>query len=201
MKGSPSSAGQGTHLPQRDKVPRPFLRTPAENDVVHKFDLKQLSGPHQVPGHFDVLLAGRGIAAGMVVHDHDGRRPGGNGRSEHLARVNEQGVQSSLGQHPHPDHAPPGIEEDHLKTTVRRTGSNASISYGGCLRPRAGGNVERGGCTRSRIGIVGCSASAGGCALLLDISRGDRTDSVEAVGCSPGFAVPLKTNTTTNGGS
>jgi len=51
----------------------------------------------------------------VVVRDHDGGCARGNGRSEHLPRVNQQGVQSPLRQHLHPDHAPPGVEEDHLE--------------------------------------------------------------------------------------
>ena len=35
--------------------------------MIHEFDLQQLAGTHQIPRHFDVLLAGRGVAAGMIM--------------------------------------------------------------------------------------------------------------------------------------
>ena len=67
----PSSAsglhGKITTLAQTNELPRPFVRPPAKNDVIHDLDLEELTGPDQVPRHFDVLLAGRGIAAGMVM--------------------------------------------------------------------------------------------------------------------------------------
>ena len=52
--------------------------------MVHHFDLEQLPRAHQVPCHFDVLLARGGIAAGMVMDEDDGGRPSSDGADEHL---------------------------------------------------------------------------------------------------------------------
>lgn len=42
--------------------------------MIKHVDLHQLTGSDQVAGHLDVGLAGRGVAAGMVVHEYQGRR-------------------------------------------------------------------------------------------------------------------------------
>ena len=42
------------------------------DDVIQDFNVEQLPGPDQVPGDFDVRIAGRSFAARVVVHNDEG---------------------------------------------------------------------------------------------------------------------------------
>lgn len=94
-------------------------------------------------------------------------------------------------------HAPSGAEAGqarllshcHRKLTVRRGFLRPTVTrrrslvhqprrdYGACLQPRAVGGTWNGGCTRSRIGILGCSAA--------DHLPATRSVSIQAEGTEP----------------
>jgi len=45
----------------------------ADDDVVEDIDAEELASLHHLAGHLHVVLAGRGVAGGVVVHHDEGR--------------------------------------------------------------------------------------------------------------------------------
>src|SRR5262249_7442970 len=89
----------------------PLLSRAADDDVVKDFNLEQLAGADEIAGDFDVGFAGSGVAAGMVVDEHDGGGVGCDGGFEHLARMHENGVECALGDFFDADESAASVEE------------------------------------------------------------------------------------------
>src|SRR5437763_13628017 len=87
-----------TQLTQRRVIPKPFLGAPAENDMIENLDFQKLTRADQVARYFDIRFRRSGIAAGMIVHQDDGRGVARNGCLEHLARMHQDCVQRTLGK-------------------------------------------------------------------------------------------------------
>lgn len=64
----------------------------ADDDVIKNFDLHQLAGANQIASDLDVGLRRCGVATWVVVKNHNDRCRDDACRSEHLARMDEQGV-------------------------------------------------------------------------------------------------------------
>jgi len=79
-------------LPQTDPILRALRRRLPHHEMIEHLDLDELPRPNQIPRHLNVSLAGRWIAAGVVVDQNDRRRRHNDRRPEHLARVHEQGT-------------------------------------------------------------------------------------------------------------
>lgn len=54
--------------------------------MVGDFDLEQLTGPNQIPGHFDVGFTGGWISRRMVVSQYEAGGGNGDGRPEYVQR-------------------------------------------------------------------------------------------------------------------
>lgn len=87
----------------------------AQDDVVEDLDLEQLPSPDQVAGYPDVGLAGRRIAAGVVVGEDDGRGALGDGDGEHLPGMDQDLVQQALGDVLDGDEAASGVQAEDLE--------------------------------------------------------------------------------------
>jgi len=61
----------------------------------------------------DVFVAGLGVSRGMVVHEDDRGRGGHDRGLEHLARVNDRGVERADRHGLLPDYLVPGVEDQH----------------------------------------------------------------------------------------
>ena len=59
--------------------------------------LQKLSGSNEVAGDLNVGLRRRGVAAGMIMHQHERGGVGGDGFLKNLARVNNGGVEGAAG--------------------------------------------------------------------------------------------------------
>ena len=83
--------------------------------MVQHLNLQDRSGPDEILGDLDIGLGGGGIAAGMVVGQNDGGGVLADGFAKHLPRMDEQGVQGSIGDLVYVDQAAPGVEQDDMK--------------------------------------------------------------------------------------
>ena len=59
-------------LLQRRIIFGALRRGATKDDVIQHINLEQMPGANQVARHFYVRIARRGIAAGMIVREHDG---------------------------------------------------------------------------------------------------------------------------------
>src|SRR5262245_9346405 len=75
--------------------------TPDDHVIVHA-EIEQVGTLHELPREANVLAAGRGIAAGVIVEQHDGGGGLEDRRLEDLARVHEARRQRALRH----DHVP-----------------------------------------------------------------------------------------------
>ena len=75
---------------------------------------------HQPPRDAQVLLARLGIAARMVVHQHHAGGRVEDRRQEHLARVNDRGVEASDRDRLARLHLVTGIEQQHHEVLAAR---------------------------------------------------------------------------------
>ena len=60
-------------FPERSVILRALLRFAAQDDMIQHINFQQLSGPNQIPCDFDVGFGWGRIAAGVVMHQDDGR--------------------------------------------------------------------------------------------------------------------------------
>ena len=67
----------------------------ADNDVVEDLDVEELAGFDEHLGDADVLGAGRGVAAGVVVDDDDGGGQAADRFTEDLADAHDGGVEAA----------------------------------------------------------------------------------------------------------
>jgi len=57
---------------------------------------ERLGRGHDLPGHLDIGAGGRGIARGVIVHEHDGRRRQLERPLDHLAHI-DRGMVDGAG--------------------------------------------------------------------------------------------------------
>ncbi len=55
-----------------------------DDEVVDQLDVEDAPGLHQLPRRLEVLLGGRGVAAGMVVSEDEGGAVANDGLAEDL---------------------------------------------------------------------------------------------------------------------
>jgi hypothetical protein len=61
--------------------------------MIEHLDFHKLTGTYQVTGNLDVGLRGRGVAARVIVREHDGGSSGDDREPEHLPRVDKDGIE------------------------------------------------------------------------------------------------------------
>ena len=62
-----------------------------------------MAGLGDLPGHGDVVAAGRRVAAGMVMYQYDGGSVVLNSKAKDLAGLCQAGINRADGQRPHGD--------------------------------------------------------------------------------------------------
>ena len=82
----------------------------AHDDVIHDFDLEQLTRPDQIARHSNVCLARCWIGRGVVVHQNQARRGLSDGGSEDVQRRHWAGVMASQSHQIMAEDAFAGIE-------------------------------------------------------------------------------------------
>ena len=88
----------------------------ADDDVIADFDFQQLAGANQIARDFDVRLRWRGLAAGMVVHEHDCRGGERDGNFEDLARMHEYRIERPDGHQMVATNATACVEQQDRET-------------------------------------------------------------------------------------
>ena len=88
----------------------------SDYDMVEDFDLEQLPGPDQVTRHLYVGLRRFRLAARVVVQEDNGCGVCDDRAAEHLARVNEHGIQCPGRDEYVSLDAPPGVEQQRNET-------------------------------------------------------------------------------------
>src|SRR4029077_11313233 len=76
-----------SQFPQRHIILGPLLSGATDDYVIEDFDLKNLPGSNQIPGHLDVRLRRCRITARVVMCEHHGRGIRGNSRFKDLSRM------------------------------------------------------------------------------------------------------------------
>ena len=59
----------------------------ADHYMVEHFDFQKLASADEVAGNFDVGFGGRGLALGVIVHEHEGGGGGDDGQPEDGQRM------------------------------------------------------------------------------------------------------------------
>ena len=87
----------------------------ADDDVIEQFHFEQLSGPDEIARGANVRLAGRWVAAGMTVHEDDGRGRADDGCTIGFPGMDEQRVErAGADQHVALD-VPAGVEQQNVQ--------------------------------------------------------------------------------------
>jgi len=107
-------------LEEVSQLPQTGVRRIPDDHMVEHFHFQELPGPDKVTSHFDVRFTWRRLPARMIVHEHNGARTARDGGSEHLARMDQNGVhRARCNQVMSPD-ASPGVQVQHNEAFALR---------------------------------------------------------------------------------
>jgi len=135
-KGQPTaerSPGEITEFSQRDVAL-------AHDDMVKHLDLEQLPGPNQIAGHSNVCLAGRWIAAGMIVKKNERTARNADDRLEHFTRFHRAGMETAECDQIVTDDPASGVQHQGDQRFFRRI---KPVSLGNVVAPVSGNDVGR----------------------------------------------------------
>ena len=82
-----------------------------QDDVIDHVDSHQDPGRRQPARQLDVVLARLRISGRVIVKQHERRRAGGRRRAEHLARMDDAGIERADRQHERPEHPVLRVEQ------------------------------------------------------------------------------------------
>jgi len=92
----------------------------ADDKVIGEPNLDRVAGARQEAGGKDVRLAGRRIAAGMIMGHEDGLRAHGNGRTQDIRRMKDQGVIDADGDEMESEQVTSGVERERDEAFLLR---------------------------------------------------------------------------------